>query len=267
MSPAPLLVIKYGGHALEDLAIRETFLADISRLIKENINVIIVHGGGPQINELLTALNIKSQFINGLRVTDERTLETVEMVLCGAVNKKIIRMLVSAGVNAAGISGEDGKLFIAEQKGPGLGRVGEIIKVNPELPQILLANGFIPVIAPLALDDYDKPLNINADTAAGALAGAMKADYFILISDVPGVLDKDQKLCKKLSQAQIDVMKEKGVISGGMIPKVGACLKALKCGCKVSLILDGRLPNAIKIFMDSVQSANACTNFGTIITG
>lgn len=242
-------VIKYGGHALEDEKSAIAFAAAIAAMKKADMQAAIVHGGGPQINALLKNLNIESHFQDGLRVTDAPTLTVVEMALCGQVNKAITRLLAKNGVIACGISGQDGGLFLAEQKNPALGLVGAITSVSPALPLALMANGFTPVIAPLALNECGEPLNVNADTAAGALAGALEADYFVLISDVPGVLDANGNLLPSLTQAQVMALTKEGVIHGGMIPKTKACLAALDNGAKNALILDGRNPDALKDYL------------------
>lgn len=243
------IVIKYGGHALDDPQLRDAFVASLKSLLNKDMHFVIVHGGGPQINALLKALQIESKFSNGLRVTDAKTLQIVEMALCGQVNKYITRLLEQADIAAAGISGEDGKLFLAEQMNPELGRVGKIVKVNDKLPLCLLNAGFTPVIAPLALDGAGEPLNINADLAAGALAGALQADYFVLISDVPGVLAKTGELLPKLNKTAIGQLIEDGVITGGMLPKTEACLTALTQGARNALILDGRQQASLERYL------------------
>lgn len=245
----PLIVIKYGGHAMDDPALAKAFGEDLAALGAMNMRFVIVHGGGPMINALLKRLKIESEFVNGLRVTSDAVLEAVEMALCGTVNKEVTRFLQAQGLKAVGVSGQDGKLLLATLKDPALGRVGIIECVNPALIQCLLDAGFVPVVAPLALDKAGKPLNVNADTAAGALAGALGATRFILISDVPGVLDAEGQLFSYLSQSAIEDLRERGVISGGMIPKVEACLGARRMGSGEALVLDGRQPNALRRFL------------------
>lgn len=234
------VVIKYGGHALDDARLRETFISNLKELAFADFKFVIVHGGGPQITSLLERLSIRSAFVDGLRVTDAATLEAVEMALCGQVNKYITRLLWFAGLDAVGISGEDGGLFLAAQKSPDLGFVGKIVSVNPRLPLELLARDFVPVIAPLALNKSGGALNVNADSAAGALAAALEADFFVLISDVPGVLDHNGSLLAELAEKEARRLIASGVINGGMIPKVGACLQSLERGCESALILNGR---------------------------
>ena len=243
------VVIKYGGHAMDKPELSRAFAEDLALLAGRGFRLVVVHGGGPQISALLRRLAIESRFVDGLRVTDGPTMEAVEMVLCGQVNKAVVGELAARGVRAAGISGRDGGLLRARPKNPALGLVGEIVAVDPELPRCLLAGGFVPVVAPVASGPDGEALNINADTAAGALAGALGAEYFVLISDVPGVLDADGALLPKLDEARIAALREAGVISGGMIPKVEACLGALAAGCGRALILDGRAPSSLGRFL------------------
>lgn len=243
------VVIKFGGHAMDKEALCAAFAEDLAFLSAEDTRCVVVHGGGPQISALLERLHIESRFENGLRVTDEATMQAVEMVLCGQVNKDVVRRFAAHGVRAAGISGRDGGLLLASVRQPSLGRVGEVDKVDPALVECLLAGGFVPVVAPVASDAAGQPLNINADTAAGALAGALHADYFVLISDVPGVLDGEKRLIPTLDRARSQSLMAEGVICGGMIPKVGSCLHALDAGCRRALILDGREPGSLRRYL------------------
>ena len=243
------VVIKFGGHAMDKEAPCAAFAEDLAFLSAEGTRCVVVHGGGPQISALLERLHIESRFENGLRVTDEATMQAVEMVLCGQVNKDVVRRFAAHGVRAAGISGRDGGLLLASVRQPALGRVGEVDKVDPALVECLLAGGFVPVVAPVASDAAGQPLNINADTAAGALAGALHADYFVLISDVPGVLDGEKRLIPTLDRARSQSLMDEGVICGGMIPKVGSCLHALDAGCRRALILDGREPGSLRRYL------------------
>lgn len=243
------VVIKFGGHAMDKEALCAAFAEDLAFLSAEGTRCVVVHGGGPQISALLERLHIESRFENGLRVTDEATMQAVEMVLCGQVNKDVVRRFAAHGVRAAGISGRDGGLLLASVRQPALGRVGEVDKVDPALVECLLAGGFVPVVAPVASDAAGQPLNINADTAAGALAGALRADYFVLISDVPGVLDGEKRLIPTLDRARSQSLMDEGVICGGMIPKVGSCLHALDAGCRRALILDGREPGSLRRYL------------------
>ncbi len=245
----PTVVIKYGGHAMDKPELSEAFAADLARLAAQGMRLAVVHGGGPQINALLDRLHIESHFVDGLRVTDAACMQAVEMVLCGQVNKAVVSAFAQRGARAAGISGRDGNLLRARRKHPALGLVGEVDAVDPSLPRCLLDGGFVPVIAPVASGPEGEALNINADTAAGALAGALAADYFVLISDVPGVLDAQGRLIPGLNRAEITRLMEQGVISGGMIPKVEACLNALDAGCGRALILDGRARSSLRRYL------------------
>ena len=243
------VVIKYGGHAMDKPELSRAFAQDLALLAGKGMRFVVVHGGGPQISGLLKRLNIESRFADGLRITDAATMEVVEMVLCGQVNKAVVGELAARGVAAAGISGRDGGLLRARRKNPALGLVGDIVSVDPKLPRCLLDGGFVPVVAPVAAGPEEEALNVNADTAAGALAGALGAEYFVLVSDVPGVLDGEGALIPALDGARIAALRESGVISGGMIPKVEACLGALAAGCGRALILDGRAPSSLRRFL------------------
>ena len=245
----PLVVIKYGGHAMTDAALSAAFASSLARLGAQGMRCVIVHGGGPQINALLERLHIQSEFVDGLRVTSPAVMEAVEMVLCGQVNKAVVSDFQQHGAAAVGVSGKDGGLFAGRVLKPELGLVGQVHTVRPKVVQTLLDGGFVPVVAPVAMADDGASLNINADTAAGALAGALCADYFVLVSDVPGVLDADKKLIPTLTRADIDRLRADGTIYGGMIPKVGACLNALDAGCKRALILDGRAENSLERYL------------------
>ncbi|MDY0259211.1 MAG: acetylglutamate kinase [Desulfovibrio sp.] len=243
------VVIKYGGHAMDKPELCTAFATDLAQLSAQDMGFVVVHGGGPQISALLTRLNIESRFENGLRVTDEATMAAVEMVLCGQVNKAVVASFAAHGARAAGISGRDGNLLRAVVKNPALGLVGEVEAVDPALILCLLQGDFVPVVAPVANGPDGQALNINADTAAGALAGALAADYFILISDVPGVLDAEGRLITSLTRAEIEKLRAEGVITGGMIPKVESCLHALDAGCQRALILDGRSPSSLRRYL------------------
>ena len=243
------VVIKYGGHAMDKPELCTAFATDLAQLSAQDMGGVVVHGGGPQISALLKRLNIESRFENGLRVTDEATMAAVEMVLCGQVNKAVVASFAAHGARAAGISGRDGNLLRAVVKNPALGLVGEVEAVDPALILCLLQGDFVPVVAPVANGPDGQALNINADTAAGALAGALAADYFILISDVPGVLDAEGRLITSLTRAEIEKLRAEGVITGGMIPKVESCLHALDAGCQRALILDGRSPSSLRRYL------------------
>lgn len=248
MEQKKIAVIKYGGHAMDVENLRSEFMGALKKLYND-FALVIVHGGAPHINKLLEKLNVKSTFHEGLRITDAAVMEAVEMVLCGSVNKEIVRHISECGLSAVGISGQDSSLFQAEIIKPELGHVGKVIKVNPEIVICLLNGGFIPVIAPVAIGPAGIPLNVNADTAAGALAGALGADYFIMISDVPGVLDPEGQLFSFLSADAIQELKEKKVIRDGMIPKVDACLNACTQGCKRAIILNGGKRSSLENYL------------------
>jgi acetylglutamate kinase len=239
-------VIKYGGAAMEQEDLKKEFARDIVLLRYVGINPIIVHGGGPQIERLLTRLEIPTRFVDGLRVTDETTLEVVEMVLSGSINKEIVSQIHAAGGQAVGISGKDGKLLVAEKvKDKDIGFVGEIVGVNIRVVKDIAEAGFVPVIAPLASGEDGQTYNINADTAAGAIAQTLRAEKLILLTDVPGVLDAELKPISMLRRDEARDLMNAGTIRGGMIPKVKCCLDALHGGVKKTHILDGRIAHAL----------------------
>lgn len=242
------IVVKFGGHAMTDENLYAAFAGDVARLQAGGRRLVIVHGGGPQISSLLGRLNIESRFVNGLRVTDGAVMEVAEMVLCGSVNKAVTARLMAAGVRAAGVSGRDGGILRARVKDPALGLVGEVTDVDAGLLNCLQDGGFVPVLAPVAGGPEGQALNVNADTAAGAVAGALKADRFVLISDVPGVME-DGAVLPTLTRTRILELIDREVITGGMIPKVRSCLHALDRGCRSALVLDGRRPSALFQFL------------------
>lgn len=245
------VVIKYGGSAMLNPEINETIIQDIVLMKLVGLKPIIVHGGGPEINHMLERLSIQSEFINGLRVTTKEIMEVVEMVLAGKVNKNIVQMLTKQGAEAVGLSGKDGKILKAKKlmkDGIDLGFVGEIESVNTELIHALTDNDFIPVIAPIGSDCKGNTYNINADYAAVAIAGALKAEKLVFLTDVEGVLkDKEDSstLISYLSDKQAKTYIEKGIIAGGMIPKVECCMEAMEKGVSMVHILDGRLGHAL----------------------
>ena len=249
MMHAPVAVIKYGGRAMRDPALSESFVAGLASLGAQGMRFVVVHGGGPQIGEMLNALHIENRFEQGLRVTDKAVMQVVEMVLCGQVNKAVVSLCLRHGVRAAGISGKDGGLLTAGPLRKELGLVGKIRHVDPALLLALLNAAFVPVVAPVAADEQGKSYNINADTAAGALAGALQADYFVLISDVPGVVDKQGDLIASLQRCDVARLTKAGTVSGGMIPKLESCLQALDAGCRRALILDGRAPASFERYL------------------
>ena len=239
-----IVVIKLGGHAMISDKALETFARDVVLMRQVGINPVIVHGGGPMINSMLDKLNIKSEFINGKRVTDPETMNVVEMVLSGSVNKKIVQAINNQDGRAVGLSGKDAKLIICKQETPDLGLVGSPTDVNPEVIFTLLENDMIPVIAPLGAGNNGETLNINGDTVSGAIASALKADRLLLLTDVSGVQDKNGSIITELDSTQIKNWINEGIISGGMIPKTETALLALKGGVRGVVILDGRVPNA-----------------------
>ncbi len=253
------VVIKYGGSAMLDPEIRKSTAEDVVLMRYVGMNPVVVHGGGPAINRYLKRLDISSRFHNGLRVTDDATIEVVEMVLAGGVNKDIVTLLNQAGGTAVGLSGKDGDLLHARQvtppDGADIGHVGEITNVHYHIINVLCAAGMIPVIAPVATDAQGGTWNINADTAAGEIAAALQAEKLVFLTDTPGLLrDKDdpETLIQYLSHREIPELTGQGIISGGMIPKVEACVKALDYGVNRTHIIDGRVPHSLllEIFTD-----------------
>ena len=252
------VVIKYGGHAMGDEDLAAKFANDVVLLKQAGINPVVVHGGGPQIAAMLERLGIQSTFKNGLRVTDAQTIEVVEMVLAGAINKQIVTALNNAGGTAVGLSGKDGNLLVATktkttqkaakssvEKAVNLGFVGTPTKVNTQVLDTMLASNIIPVIAPIATSAKGQTLNVNADTAAGALASALNAERLLMLTDVTGVLDKKGALLERLSVRQAAQLIKNGTAQGGMIPKLETAMKAVKDGVGATAILDGRVPHAI----------------------
>ena len=252
------IAIKYGGHAMGDAALRKSFAKDVVLIKQLGANPVVIHGGGPQIADMLKRLAIKSSFVDGLRVTDADTVEVVEMVLPGSINKAIVSEINQAGGRAVGLSGKDGTLIIAEklrrtvrdpdsqiERHLDLGFVGEPKQVNPAVLETILASDLIPVIAPIGVGEAGETYNINADTAAGAIAAALNAMRFILLTDMPGVLNKQGELITNLSRAEAESLIQDGTISGGMIPKVETCLKSLDQGVEAAVIVDGRVGHAL----------------------
>jgi acetylglutamate kinase len=251
-------VIKYGGHAMGDPEAQRDFAEDVVLLKAVGINPVVVHGGGPQIGAMLKRLGVESQFIGGLRVTDAETAEVAEMVLAGKINKEIVGWIAALGGRAVGISGKDANLVIAQkvtrtepdrnsgiERHVDLGFVGEPVKVDPSILKNLARDGFIPIVAPVALGADGETYNINADTMAGAIAGALGATRFFLLTDVAGVLNKAGELQTDLDRASIEALKDDGTISGGMIPKVDTCVAAVEAGVEAAVILDGRVPHGM----------------------
>lgn len=239
-----IVVIKLGGHAMGSDEGMEMFARDVVLMQMVGVNPVIVHGGGPMINAMLEKLDIQSEFVNGKRVTDAATVEVVEMVLSGVVNKKIVQAINRQGGKAVGLSGKDANLVTCDQTNPDLGFVGTPNDVDPTILRDLLGNDTIPVIAPLGAGREGETFNINGDTMAGAIAGALKADRLLLLTDVSGVKNKDGELVTQLTAGQIRDMTDEGTIAGGMIPKTETALHALEQGVRAVVILDGRAPNA-----------------------
>jgi len=260
------IVVKYGGHAMGEDALAEQFAADIALLKHVGINPVVVHGGGPQINAMLKRLAIQSSFVDGLRVTDAAMVEVVEMVLAGTVNKYVAGLITKAGALAVGICGKDGCLVRAKKlertkRDPDsniervldLGFVGEPVEIDVRVIHALTGGGLIPVIAPVALGVDGQTYNVNADTVAGAIAGALQATRLLMLTDVAGVLDADKKLIPEMTVAQVAAGIASGMISGGMIPKVETCVHAIRDGARGAVILDGRVPHAclLELFTDA----------------
>ncbi|MEM7443666.1 MAG: acetylglutamate kinase [Pseudomonadota bacterium] len=259
------IVIKYGGHAMGDAQLAHDFARDLVLLKQVGANPVVVHGGGPQIGQMLERLNVKTTFIDGLRVTDRATVDIVEMVLSGAINKSIVSAIQAVGGKAIGLSGKDGALISARKlrrtkRDPDshieqvldLGFVGEPTTVNPEILSVFAESDFIPIIAPIGLGEDGETYNINADTAAGAVAGALSATRLFLLTDVAGVFDKSKTLITDLTLDRAETLTGDGTISGGMIPKIETCVSAVKAGVGGAVILDGRVPHALllEIFTD-----------------
>ena len=268
------IVIKYGGHAMVDSSLKNDFAMDITLMNYIGLNPVVVHGGGPQIEKVLNKMGKTSQFIDGLRVTDEEGMEVVEMVLVGKINKEIVSLINQHGGKAVGLSGKDGNLITARKfehsssassgsrnKPPDMGLVGEVQSVNPQVIDALDRSTFIPIIAPIGVGTDGTTYNINADMAAGKIASALKAEKLMLLTDTDGVLDEKGQLISSMNEGELKDRIKKGQISGGMIPKVTCCLQALKEGVAKAHIIDGRIKHAVllEIFTD--------VGIGTQITG
>ncbi|WP_297017236.1 acetylglutamate kinase [uncultured Dialister sp.] len=244
------VVAKYGGNAMTDPALKKSVMQDILLLSLVGVKVILVHGGGPEISAMLKRLSIESHFENGLRVTDDATMEVVQMVLAGKVNKSLAADLTALGGKAVGLCGIDGGLIKVHKKDEKLGQVGEIDSINKKILDDLLDGGFIPVISSIGIDDAGNPYNINADTAAAKIAAAIHAESMVVMSNINGVLkDKDDpdSLIKKITLTDAEALKKDGTIAGGMIPKVDCCTNAVKEGVKKVFIINGEIPHAILI--------------------
>jgi len=267
-----IIVVKYGGHAMGDEEVARSFARDMVLLEQSGVNPIVVHGGGPQIGAMLKKLGIKSEFAAGLRITDKATVEIVEMVLAGSINKQIVGFINAAGGRAIGLCGKDGNMVTAtkvtrvhdpalnQEVDLDLGFVGDPSKVDTTVLDQVLGRELIPVLAPVCQGADGETYNVNADTFAGAIAGAVKAKRLLFLTDVPGVLDKDKQLIKELSVSQIRALIADGTITGGMIPKVETCIYAIEQGVEGVVILDGKTPHAVLIELLTDGGA------GTLIT-
>jgi acetylglutamate kinase len=246
------VVIKMGGNAMGDDAAMAGFARDVTLMSQVGVRPVVVHGGGPMINALLQKLGIESSFVGGKRVTDQATIEVVEMVLAGGVNKRIVQAINMQGGRAVGLSGKDANMIVCDPADASLGFVGEPVEVTPDVIHQLHAAGIIPVIAPLGTGRGGETYNINGDTAAGAVAAALKADRLLLLTDTEGVKDAEGKVVTALTAAQVEAMTRDGTIAGGMIPKTETALYALRGGVRAVVILDGRQPNAclLELFTD-----------------
>ncbi|QDX82403.1 acetylglutamate kinase [Denitratisoma sp. DHT3] len=249
------IVVKYGGNAMTDEHLKQCFARDVVLLKLVGMNVVVVHGGGPQIENLLTRVGKKGEFIQGMRVTDAETMELVEMVLGGQVNKDVVNLINQAGGKAVGLTGKDGnfirakKLMMADLSKPGdlidVGQVGDIVSIDPSLIALLDTGAFIPVIAPIGVGSEGETYNINADVVAGKIAEVLKAEKLVLLTNTPGVLDKDGRLLTGITPHDIDDMVADGTLSGGMLPKIGSALDAARSGVKSVHIIDGRVEHAL----------------------
>lgn len=246
------VVIKLGGHAMSSDDAMESFARDVVLMQQVGVNPVIVHGGGPQINAMLSKLDIKSDFVRGKRVTDAATVEVVEMVLSGKINKQIVQAINAAGGKAVGLSGKDANLMVCTQTDPDLGFVGTPFRFNPGFLRSLHAAEIIPVIAPIGAGENGETFNVNGDTAAGAIAASLKADRLLLLTDVDGVKDAEGQVVTEITPRQVREMTEAGVIAGGMIPKTETALDAIEFGVRAVVILDGRAPHAclLELFTD-----------------
>lgn len=245
-----IVVIKYGGNAMTSESLKQQVMEDIVLLRLVGVNVVLVHGGGPEINSLMDRLEKKPEFVDGLRVTDQETIDIVQMVLAGKVNKSLVGLLETKGGRAVGLSGIDDRLIQAKFKDERLGLVGEITKINPECVYDLLAKNYIPVISTIASGENGEIFNINGDTAAAYIAGALHAERLIMMTDIAGIL-RDPKdpstLISEITVSEAEELKASGVITGGMIPKADCCIKAIKEGVNKVIIMDGRVPHSILI--------------------
>ena len=245
-----VVVVKYGGNAMTNETLKQAVMQDIVLLSLVGIKVVLVHGGGPEINAMLKKINKQSEFVNGLRYTDEETIDIVQMVLAGKVNKDLVQLLQRAGGKAMGLCGLDGDLIRAKQLNPDLGYVGDITSINPDPIMTALNNGYIPVVSTVAAGKNGEVFNINADTAAARIAAEMGAANLILLTDIKGLLedkDDDSTLIRVVGVSEVPYLKNQEIISGGMIPKIDCCVEAVRRGVKKTNIIDGRIPHSILI--------------------
>jgi len=253
------IVIKFGGHAMGDDDAMERFARDVVLMKQCNVNPVIVHGGGPMINDMLDRLGIESSFVNGKRVTDAATMEVVEMVLAGRINKRIAAAINAVGGKAVGLTGKDANLIRCQAANPELGLVGHPVEVNPAVLETFLGSEIIPVVAPIGFGDQGETFNINGDTAAGAIASALNAKRLLLLTDVEGVKDRTGDVVTSLTRGHVLELTKNGTIAGGMIPKTETALSALSGGVRAVVILDGRAPHACLLELFTEHGA------GTII--
>jgi len=257
-----IVVIKLGGHAMGSDEAMASFARDVVLMRQVGVNPVIVHGGGPMINAMLDKLGVKSEFVNGKRVTDKATVEVVEMVLSGLVNKRIVQAVNGQGGTAVGLSGKDANLMVCDQTDPALGFVGTPAEMNPKLLHNLFAHEIIPVIAPIGAGRNGETYNVNGDTAAGAIAAALKADRLLLLTDVAGVKNADGEVVTELTADHIRDMTRDGVIAGGMIPKTETALDAIAGGVRAVAILDGRVQNAVLLELFTDHGAGSLIRAG-----
>ncbi|MBE5762756.1 MAG: acetylglutamate kinase [Clostridiales bacterium] len=259
-----IVVIKYGGNAMVNETLKEQVMEDIVLLSLIGVKVVLVHGGGPEISEMMNKLGKKAEFVDGLRVTDKETVDIVQMVLAGKINKSLVNFINVKGGKAMGISGMDGKLIEAKMKNEKLGYVGEITNINIKPVEDLLAKGYIPIISTIGCDDKGNAYNINGDTAAAHIAGALRAERLIMMTDVAGILkDKDDPstLIPEISIHEAEELSQEGIISGGMIPKLECCITGIRKGVENVIIMDGRVPHAILMELLTDEGA------GTMVKG
>ncbi len=262
------IVIKYGGNAMTDEALQSSFARDIVLMKQVGMNPVVVHGGGPQIGDLLDRLNIESEFINGLRKTSSEAMDVVEMVLGGSVNKQIVSLINAHGGKAIGLTGKDGQMIRAQSvkvhvdgQAIAMGRTGDVVSIDPSVVDMLDKDGFIPVIAPIGVDDAGNAYNINADLVAGKLASVLDAEKLILLTNITGVLNKEGKLLTGLTLQDVEALIKDETIHGGMLPKIQCALDAVASGVRSSHIIDGRVPHAVLLEMLTHEGV------GTLIKG